>query len=101
MLRDTNVNVKDVIMNGFLMKYLLPVQNVKPVVGMLNQRGKMPKGIKGFQKGHPYFSDGRTLFKKGNIGYWTDKKRPNLWKGKRLSLKGKHLSRAAFEKEVR
>jgi hypothetical protein len=30
------------------------------------QRGKMPKGIQGFQKGHPVFSE-KGRFLKGNI----------------------------------
>lgn len=31
-------------------------------------------------------------FAKGNKGYWTGKKRPNLWNGTREDLKGKHIS---------
>ena len=38
----------------------------------------MPKGIKGFQKGHPYFSSGKNLFKKGCIPWNKGKKCPQL-----------------------
>lgn len=37
----------------------------------------MPKGIKGFQGGHPQFNTGKTRFKKGHKGYWAGKKRPS------------------------
>jgi hypothetical protein len=48
----------------------------------------MPKGIQGYQKGHPQFNSGRTQFKKGHKGLKIGEKRPEvtgekhgMWKG--------------------
>lgn len=52
----------------------------------------MPKGFKGFQKGHSFYGNlsKPNYFQKGHKGHWIDKKRPNIsgknhynWKGGR------------------
>jgi len=59
----------------------------------------MPKGIKGFQKGHKFYGDlsKPNYFQKGHEGYWAGKRRPDMteenhpaWKGDDVGYCAKH-----------
>lgn len=58
----------------------------------------MPKGIKGFQKGHPQFNTGRTHFKKGFKGIWNGKKFSEKHK---KNLRKAHIGQKAWNKNLK